>query len=194
MPQPFPVGFSGMEFGTEGPGELREVGVVVGTSQPNPFVPCPQLEVSLEEIPDEGLLVSWAFTDRPDLSLTVLPKLQAREVREQGWERRGRAGEAGSSGGCHLFVLFSMQRGEEQVELSTIEELIRDAIVSTQPAMMVSLKACSAPGGLVSRCLKQTVGVHAVPGTLLFFLPPPSHSYPVRSHPWWLRPSQPCPD
>ncbi|XP_042762247.1 phospholipid transfer protein C2CD2L isoform X2 [Panthera leo] len=82
-------------------------------------LPPTQLEVSLEEIPDEGLLVSWAFTDRPDLSLTVLPKLQARE------------------------------RGEEEVELSTIEELIEDAIVSTQPAMMVNLRACSAPGGLV---------------------------------------------
>ncbi|XP_045339076.1 phospholipid transfer protein C2CD2L isoform X2 [Leopardus geoffroyi] len=83
-------------------------------------LPPTQLDVSLEEIPDEGLLVSWAFTDRPDLSLTVLPKLQARE------------------------------RGEEQVELSTIEELIEDAIVSTQPAMMVNLRACSAPGGPVS--------------------------------------------
>ncbi|XP_045750816.2 phospholipid transfer protein C2CD2L isoform X2 [Mirounga angustirostris] len=82
-------------------------------------LPSTQLEVSLEEIPDEGLLVSWAFTDRPDLSLTVLPKLQARE------------------------------RGEEQVELSTIEELIEDTIVSTQPAMMVNLRACSAPGGPV---------------------------------------------
>uniref|UniRef100_A0A8C0R0B2 C2CD2 like n=1 Tax=Canis lupus dingo TaxID=286419 RepID=A0A8C0R0B2_CANLU len=88
-------------------------------SHPSPVVPRPQLEVSLEEIPDQGLLVSWAFTDRPDLSLTVLPKLQARE------------------------------RGEEQVELSTIEELIEDAIISTQPAMMVNLRACSAPGGLV---------------------------------------------
>ncbi|XP_016874116.1 phospholipid transfer protein C2CD2L isoform X4 [Homo sapiens] len=82
-------------------------------------LPPTQLEVNLEEIPGEGLLISWAFTDRPDLSLTVLPKLQARE------------------------------RGEEQVELSTIEELIKDAIVSTQPAMMVNLRACSAPGGLV---------------------------------------------
>ncbi|XP_042538678.1 phospholipid transfer protein C2CD2L isoform X2 [Dipodomys spectabilis] len=79
-------------------------------------LPPTQLEVSLEEIPDEGLLVSWVFTDRPDLSLTVLPKLQ---------------------------------RDEEQVELSTIEELIKDTIVSTQPAMMVNLRACSAPGGLV---------------------------------------------
>nr|XP_058924902.1 phospholipid transfer protein C2CD2L isoform X5 [Kogia breviceps] len=77
------------------------------------------LEVNLEEIPGEGLLVSWAFTDRPDLRLTVLPKLQNRE------------------------------RGEEQVELSTIEELIEDSVVSTQPAMMVNLRACSAPGGLV---------------------------------------------
>ncbi|XP_066228010.1 phospholipid transfer protein C2CD2L isoform X1 [Saccopteryx leptura] len=82
-------------------------------------LPPTQLEVNLEEIPGEGLLVSWAFKDRPDLSLTVLPKLQARE------------------------------RGEEQVELSTIEELIEDAIVSTQPAMMVNLRACSAPGGPV---------------------------------------------
>ena len=78
------------------------------------------MEVSLEEIPDEGLLVSWAFTDRPELSLKVLPKLQTRE------------------------------RDEEQPELSTVEELIKDAIVSTQPAMMVNLRACSAPGGLVS--------------------------------------------
>ncbi|KAM4849240.1 phospholipid transfer protein C2CD2L isoform X1 [Urocitellus parryii] len=82
-------------------------------------LPPTQLEVNLEEIPGEGLLVSWAFTDRPDLSLMVLPKLQARE------------------------------RGEEQLELSTIEELIKDAIVSTQPAMMVNLRACSAAGGLV---------------------------------------------
>ncbi|XP_008824193.1 phospholipid transfer protein C2CD2L isoform X2 [Nannospalax galili] len=82
-------------------------------------LPPTQLEVSLEEIPDEGLLVSWAFTDRPDLSLTVLPKLQTRE------------------------------RDEEQVELLTVEELIKDAIVSTQPAMMVNLRACSAPGGPV---------------------------------------------
>ncbi|XP_054581240.1 phospholipid transfer protein C2CD2L isoform X1 [Eptesicus fuscus] len=82
-------------------------------------LPPTQLEINLKEIPGEGLLVSWAFRNRPDLSLTVRPKLQARE------------------------------RGEEQVEVSTIEELIEDAIVSTQPAMMVHLRACSAPGGLV---------------------------------------------
>ncbi|XP_021515057.1 phospholipid transfer protein C2CD2L isoform X3 [Meriones unguiculatus] len=81
-------------------------------------LPPTQLEVNLEEIPDEGLLVSWAFTDCPDLSLTVLPK-QSRE------------------------------RDEEQAELSTVEELVKDAIVSTQPAMMVNLRAYSAPGGPV---------------------------------------------
>ncbi|XP_049634915.1 phospholipid transfer protein C2CD2L isoform X2 [Suncus etruscus] len=82
-------------------------------------LPPTQLEVNLEEIPGEGLLVSWSFPHRPELNLTVLPTLQARE------------------------------RGEEQVELSTIEELIKDAIVSTQPAMLVNLRACSASGGLV---------------------------------------------
>lgn len=114
------------------------------------------MEVSLEEIPDEGLLVSWAFTDRPDLSLTVLPKLQAREVRKWGWQKRGQ-----TEGGRVGFQLFSsLQRSEEQVELSTIEELIKDAIVSTQPAMMVNLRACSAPGGVVSRHSKQKVCMH----------------------------------
>lgn len=79
---------SGMVLRREGP---WEVGVVRGVDQSTQSLcPCPQLEVNLEEIPDEGLLVSWAFSDRPDLSLTVLPKLQAREVREQGlgWGKR----------------------------------------------------------------------------------------------------------
>lgn len=67
------------------------------------------------------------------------------------------------SWGPHLCVLLLLvQRGEEQVELSTIEELIEDAIISTQPAMMVNLRACSAPGGLVSRSLKQMVCMHPV--------------------------------
>lgn len=63
-------------------------------------------------------------------------------------------------------MFSALQRGEEQVELSTIEELIEDSIVSTQPAMMVNLRACSAPGGLVSRCSKQIVCVHTVPRVL----------------------------
>lgn len=105
-------------------------------------LPPTQLEVNLEEIPGEGLLVSWTFTDRPELSLTVLPKLQAR------------------------------QRGEEQVELSTLEELIKDAIVSTQPAMMVNLRACSATGGLVANEKPPTVPQvqPAIPRSIRLFL------------------------
>lgn len=66
---------------------------------------------------------------------------------------RGRTGRGRQSWGPHLFVLLfsSLQRSEEQVELSTVEELLRDAIVSTQPAMMINLRACSAPEVLVSR-------------------------------------------
>ncbi|KAM4828166.1 phospholipid transfer protein C2CD2L isoform 1-T1 [Thomomys bottae] len=105
-------------------------------------LPPTQLEVSLEEIPEEGLQVSWVFTDRPDLSLTVLPKSQVRE------------------------------RGEEQVELSTIEELIKDTIVSTQPAMMVNLRACPAPGGLVpsEKSAVEPLGQPAIPRPTRLFL------------------------
>ncbi|NXW50613.1 C2C2L protein, partial [Nyctiprogne leucopyga] len=78
-----------------------------------------QVEIHLEEIQNEGLLVSWAFKDRPDLNLSVLPRLQLREKNEGG------------------------------ADLSTIKDLIEDTIVSTQPAMMVNLKACSAGAGVV---------------------------------------------
>lgn len=138
-----------------------------GAGQPNPFTPCPQLEVNLEEIPGEGLLVSWAFTDSPDLRLTVLPKLQTKEVRGQAWEKRDSTGRGRRGWRFHLCVLlFSLQRGEEQVELSTIQELIEDAIVSTQPAMMINLRACSASGSLVSRQLKQMICARSVPRVL----------------------------
>ncbi|NXC37529.1 C2C2L protein, partial [Penelope pileata] len=78
-----------------------------------------QVEIHLEEIQNEGLLVSWTFKNRPDLNLSVLPRLQAREKTE------GRA------------------------DLSTIKDLIEDTIVITQPAMMVNLKACTAGTGTV---------------------------------------------
>ncbi|XP_074783734.1 phospholipid transfer protein C2CD2L isoform X2 [Athene noctua] len=78
-----------------------------------------QVEICLEEIQNEGLLVSWTFKDRPDLNLSVLPRLQLRE-------------------------------NEGRVDLSTIKDLIEDTIVSTQPAMMVNLKACTAGAGAVS--------------------------------------------
>ncbi|NXM75633.1 C2C2L protein, partial [Serilophus lunatus] len=38
-----------------------------------------QVEIHLEEIQNEGLLVSWAFKDRPDLDLLVLPRFQLPE-------------------------------------------------------------------------------------------------------------------
>ncbi|XP_015739287.1 phospholipid transfer protein C2CD2L isoform X1 [Coturnix japonica] len=78
-----------------------------------------EVEIHLEEIQNQGLLVSWTFKDRPDLDLTVLPRLQP-------YENEGKA------------------------DLSTIKDLIEDTIVSTQPAMMVNLKACTAATGAVS--------------------------------------------
>ncbi|KAM6431744.1 phospholipid transfer protein C2CD2L isoform 2-T2 [Liasis olivaceus] len=73
-----------------------------------------QLEIHLEEVEDEGLLVSWAFKDRPDLKLSVPPRLQAHDD------------------------------NDGKVDLSIIKNLIEDSIISTQPAMMVNLKACIA--------------------------------------------------
>ncbi|XP_068274309.1 phospholipid transfer protein C2CD2L isoform X2 [Nyctibius grandis] len=77
-----------------------------------------QVEIHLEEVHSEGLLVSWMFKDRPDLNLSVLPRLQLRE-------------------------------NEGRADLSTIKDLIEDTVVSTQPAMMVNLKACTAGAGTV---------------------------------------------
>ncbi|NXF73325.1 C2C2L protein, partial [Sclerurus mexicanus] len=78
-----------------------------------------QVEIHLEEIQNEGLLVSWTFKDRPELDLSVLPRLQLPEV----------------SGA--------------RADLSTIKDLIEDTIVSTQPAMTVNLTACTAGAGSV---------------------------------------------
>ncbi|XP_014818400.1 PREDICTED: C2 domain-containing protein 2-like isoform X2 [Calidris pugnax] len=94
-----------------------------------------QVEIHLEEIQNEGLLVSWTFKDRPDLNLSVLPRLQLRE-------------------------------NEGRADLSTIKDLIEDAIVSTQPAMVVNLKACTAgasaaPSNKLSR--ESPSGVAAAP-------------------------------
>nr|XP_006119780.1 phospholipid transfer protein C2CD2L isoform X1 [Pelodiscus sinensis] len=82
-----------------------------------------QVEIRLEEMKNEGLLVSWTFKDRPDLNLSVVPKLHPRE------------------------------KNDGKVDLSTIKDLIEDSIVSTQPAMMVNLKACAA-GSSVLPCDK----------------------------------------
>ncbi|NXL52522.1 C2C2L protein, partial [Podilymbus podiceps] len=71
-----------------------------------------QVEIHLEEVRNEGLLVSWMFQGRPDLNLSVLPRLRPHE-------------------------------NEGRADLSTVTDLIEDTIVSTQPAMMVNLKACA---------------------------------------------------
>ncbi|NWI92114.1 C2C2L protein, partial [Pitta sordida] len=78
-----------------------------------------QVEIHLEEIQNEGLLVSWAFKDRPDLELLVLPRFQLPE------------------------------KDEGRPNLSMIKDLIEDTIVSTQPAMTVNLMACTAGASAV---------------------------------------------
>uniref|UniRef100_H3BAR4 C2CD2 like n=1 Tax=Latimeria chalumnae TaxID=7897 RepID=H3BAR4_LATCH len=80
-----------------------------------------QLEICMEEVENEGLLVSWTFRERPNLSVTVSPKLQQRE------------------------------ENDGKVDVSTIQELIEDTIVSTQPAMVINLKA-SASSVMVNAC------------------------------------------
>ncbi|KAM3658716.1 phospholipid transfer protein C2CD2L isoform 1-T1 [Ammospiza maritima maritima] len=78
-----------------------------------------QVEIHLEEIQNEGLLVSWTFKDRPDLDLFVLPRLGLPE------------------------------KDEGRADLSTIKDLVEDTIVSTKPAVMVNLVACTAGASAV---------------------------------------------
>ncbi|NWY15075.1 C2C2L protein, partial [Aphelocoma coerulescens] len=97
-----------------------------------------QVEIHLEEIQNEGLLVSWTFKDRPNLDLLVLPRLELPEVRKD----------------------------EGRADLSTIKDLIEDTIVSTKPAMTVNLMAITAGASAVpSNKLTQESpsGVAAVP-------------------------------
>ncbi|KAG9351453.1 hypothetical protein JZ751_022703 [Albula glossodonta] len=79
-----------------------------------------QLVVCLEEVEEEGLLVSWTFSQQPLLNLTVSPRRIQREM------------DDGS---------------DDQVDVNTITELVEDTLFSTQPAMIINLKACvSSPG------------------------------------------------
>ncbi|XP_026037432.1 phospholipid transfer protein C2CD2L isoform X2 [Astatotilapia calliptera] len=67
----------------------------------------------LEEVEDEGLLISWSLSKQPSFSLTVSPcKLQ----------RRCTEGEA---------------------DIDTIKGLIEDTLFSTQPAMVLNLRTSS---------------------------------------------------
>lgn len=49
------------------------------------------------------------------------------------------------------FLLICGTKNEGRADPSTIKDLIEDAIVSTQPAMMVNLKACISGPSVVSR-------------------------------------------
>ncbi|XP_063167120.1 phospholipid transfer protein C2CD2L [Candoia aspera] len=94
-----------------------------------------QLEIHLEEVEGEGLLVSWAFKDRPDLKLSIPLRLQPHD------------------------------ENDGKVDLSVIKNLIEDSVISTRPAMMVNLKACIANASVdpSSRPSQGPVSSSAVP-------------------------------
>ncbi|XP_040907073.1 phospholipid transfer protein C2CD2L isoform X2 [Toxotes jaculatrix] len=68
--------------------------------------------VCLEEVEDEGLLMSWTLSKHPSFSLTVSP--------------------------CKL----QRQGTEAEADLGMIKGLIEDTLFSTQPAMVLNLKTC----------------------------------------------------
>ncbi|TKS83953.1 Phospholipid transfer protein C2CD2L [Collichthys lucidus] len=72
-----------------------------------------QVVVSLEEVEDEGLLMSWTLSKQPSFTLTVSP--------------------------CKLH----RQGSDAQVDVDMIEGLIEDTLFSTQPAMVISLQTCA---------------------------------------------------
>ncbi|XP_032390366.1 phospholipid transfer protein C2CD2L isoform X2 [Etheostoma spectabile] len=69
--------------------------------------------VCLEEVEDEGLLISWTLSKQPSFTLTVSP--------------------------CKL----QRQGSECGVDLDMIKGLIEDTLFSTQPAMVLNLKSCA---------------------------------------------------
>ncbi|KAI4813764.1 hypothetical protein KUCAC02_002994 [Chaenocephalus aceratus] len=71
-----------------------------------------QVVVCLEEVEDEGLLMSWTLSKQPTFSLSVCP--------------------------CRL----QRQDTEGQADLDTIKGLIEDTLFSAQPAMVLNLKTC----------------------------------------------------
>ncbi|XP_056313901.1 phospholipid transfer protein C2CD2L isoform X2 [Danio aesculapii] len=72
-----------------------------------------QLQVCLEEVEEEGLLVSWTFSKQPHLSLTVTS--------------RQRAQKEGS---------------DVEVDSDMIAALVEDTLYTTHPAMILNLRAC----------------------------------------------------
>ncbi|XP_073335956.1 phospholipid transfer protein C2CD2L [Pagrus major] len=91
--------------------------------------------VGLEEVEDEGLLISWTLSKHPSFTLTVSPcKLQ----------RKGTEGVA---------------------DLDMIKGLIEDTLFSTQPAMVLNLKACASSPLVPMDHL--SVGLNSVPQSVL---------------------------
>ncbi|KAM4726693.1 phospholipid transfer protein C2CD2L isoform 2-T2 [Anableps anableps] len=74
-----------------------------------------KVEVSLEEVEDEGLLISWTFSKQPSFSLTVSP--------------------------CKL----QRQGSEAAADLDMIKGMVEDTLFSAHPAMVLNLKASVSP-------------------------------------------------
>lgn len=72
-----------------------------------------QLQVCLEEVEEEGLLVSWTFSKQPHLSLTVTP---CQRVQKEG--------------------------SDVEVDSDMIAALVEDTLYTTHPAMILNLRAC----------------------------------------------------
>ncbi|XP_051548432.1 phospholipid transfer protein C2CD2L-like isoform X2 [Myxocyprinus asiaticus] len=72
-----------------------------------------QLQVCLEEVEEEGLLVSWTFSKQPQLSLTVTP---CQRVQKEG--------------------------SDVEVDSNMIAALVEDTLYTTHPAMILNLRAC----------------------------------------------------
>ncbi|XP_027886251.1 phospholipid transfer protein C2CD2L isoform X1 [Xiphophorus couchianus] len=70
-----------------------------------------KVDVSLEEVEDEGLLISWTFSKQPSFSLTVSP--------------------------CKL----QRQGSEAAADLDMIKGMVEDTLFSAHPAMVLNLKA-----------------------------------------------------
>ncbi|XP_065106259.1 phospholipid transfer protein C2CD2L isoform X1 [Paramisgurnus dabryanus] len=72
-----------------------------------------QLKVCLEEVEEEGLLVSWTFSRQPQLSLTVT---SCQRVHKEGSDRAA--------------------------DSDMIAALVEDTLYTTHPAMILNLRAC----------------------------------------------------
>lgn len=72
-----------------------------------------KVTASLEEVEDEGLLISWTLSKQPSFSLTVSR--------------------------CKL----QRQGADSEVDLDMIKGLIEDTLFSTHPAMVLKLKTCA---------------------------------------------------